>query len=268
MIKSTGKKSGLLGKILIGLVILGVIGSLAGGGTGGSKSTPKPEDADTSVKVTVVDFSNMTTDEIEAWAKENKVEVQFTQEYSNTVEDGGFISQSKEKDSTVKQGSKIKVVYSLGEEPPTEYKNALKKAETYSDVMFMSKEGIYQQLTSEYGERFPKDAAEWAVEHLNADYNYNALKKAETYSTSMYMSKKGIYDQLVSPYGEKFTKSEAQYAVDNLEADYNKNALMKAKTYETSMSMSKDAIYDQLVSEYGEQFTADEAQYAIDHLDD
>ena len=268
MIRSAKRKSGLIGKIFVGVLILALIGTIFGGETGGTKSTSKPEDADTSVKVTVVDFRNMSAEEIETWAKENKVEMQFTQEYSNTVADGGFISQSKEKDSTVRQGSTIKVVYSLGEEPSTEYKNALRKAQSYSELMYMSREGIYKQLTSEYGEKFPKDAAEWALNHLNADYNYNALKKAESYSDTMYMSKKGIYDQLVSPYGENFTASEAQYAVDNLAADYNKNALMKAKSYQSSMSMSKSAIYDQLVSDYGEQFTAEQAQYAIDHLDD
>ena len=37
---------------------------------------------------------------------------------------------------------------------PTEHKSALKKAELYSDSMNMSKAGIYDQLTSEYGEKF------------------------------------------------------------------------------------------------------------------
>src|SRR5699024_8872240 len=37
---------------------------------------------------------------------------------------------------------------------PAEYTSALTKAETYSDMMHMSKKGIYEQLTSEYGEDF------------------------------------------------------------------------------------------------------------------
>ena len=40
------------------------------------------------------------------------------------------------------------------EKVPTEYKSALRKAKTYSDTMQMSKAGLYQQLTSEYGEKF------------------------------------------------------------------------------------------------------------------
>lgn len=98
----------------------------------------------------------------------------------------------------------------------TEYKNALKKAQVYSDTMHMSKTGIYDQLTSEYGEGFPADAAQYAIDNVNADWNKNALEKAKVYQDSMAMSKNAIYDQLTSEYGEQFTESQAQYAIDNL----------------------------------------------------
>ena len=84
-------------------------------------------------------------------------------------------------------------------------------------MMHMSKQAIYDQLTSEYGEQFPADAAQYAVDNLNADYKQNALEKAKTYQDNMNMSKSAIYDQLVSEYGEQFTAEEAQYAIDNLE---------------------------------------------------
>lgn len=100
---------------------------------------------------------------------------------------------------------------------PTEHKNALKKAKIYSDTMHMSKAGLYEQLTSEYGEQFPAEAAQYAVDNLNADWKENALKKAKTYQETMAMSTSAIYDQLTSEYGEKFTAEEAQYAIDNLE---------------------------------------------------
>lgn len=150
---------------------------------------------------------------------------------------------------------------------PTEYKSALNKAYDYAEVMHMSKKGIYNQLTSEYGEQFTEEAAQYAMDNIDVDWKANALAKAKDYSETMHMSKKGIYDQLVSEYGEQFTEDEAQYAVDNLEADYKANALQKAKDYQSTMDMSPAAIYDQLISEYGEQFTKDEAQYAIDNLE-
>ena len=149
---------------------------------------------------------------------------------------------------------------------PTEYKSALRKAKSYSDTMHMSKAGLYNQLTSEYGENFTAEAAQYAVDNVEADWKQNALKKAENYNDTMYMSKAGLYDQLTSEYGEQFTPEEAQYAIDNVDADWKQNALKKAESYQELMAMSPSAIYDQLVSEYGEQFTAEEAQYAVDNL--
>lgn len=152
---------------------------------------------------------------------------------------------------------------------PKEYRNALRSAKTYSDMMHMSKQGIYDQLTSEYGDQFDVEAAQYAIDNLNADYNENALKCGENYKKTMHMSKARIYDQLTSENGEKFlTSEEAQYAIDNIKGDYLEAALKSAKNYQETMSMSKDAIYDQLTSEYGEKFTVEEAQYAIDNLDE
>ena len=119
--------------------------------------------------------------------------------------------------------SKSNTVY-IGTQPtktpstavPQEYKNALSSAKTYSDMMHMSKAAIYDQLTSEYGEKFPAAAAQYAIDNVNADWNYNALKSAETYYTTMHMSKDAVYDQLTSEYGGKFTADQAQYAVDHL----------------------------------------------------
>lgn len=74
--------------------------------------------------------------------------------------------------------------------------------------MHMSKQGIYDQLTSDHGEQFSKEAAKYAIEHIDADWNYNALQTAKTYQDQMAMSPAAIHDQLTSSYGEKFTKSK------------------------------------------------------------
>ncbi|MNW08069.1 Host cell surface-exposed lipoprotein [compost metagenome] len=83
--------------------------------------------------------------------------------------------------------------------------------------MNMSKKGIYDQLTSEYGENFPKEAAQYAIDNIKFDWKESALKKAQLYAETMSMSDSAIYEQLTSEYGEKFTAEEAQYAIDNLE---------------------------------------------------
>ena len=106
-------------------------------------------------------------------------------------------------------GSSIKI--------PQEYKNALEKAKSYNRISHMSKKGLYDQLTSEYGENFPADAAQYAIDNLKADYKKNALITAKSYYKNQHMSKNEVYDQLVSDYGEGFTAEEAQYAVDHLD---------------------------------------------------
>ncbi len=149
---------------------------------------------------------------------------------------------------------------------PSDYQSALKQAESYSSNMHMSKQGIFDQLTSDYGGQFSDEAAQYAIDNVNADWNANALASAESYSESMHMSKQGIYDQLISEYGGQFTPEEAQYAVDNVNADWNANALESAKSYRDRLNLSPDAIHDQLTSEYGGQFTQEEADYAIANL--
>lgn len=99
-----------------------------------------------------------------------------------------------------------------------EYRNALTKGLQYANQLHMSKKAIYDQLTSSYGEGFPADAAQYAVDHMtDVDWNANALAKAEEYYYKMSMSKSAVYDQLTSSYGEQFTASQAQYAIDNLD---------------------------------------------------
>lgn len=100
---------------------------------------------------------------------------------------------------------------------PAEYQTALKSAETYAKMMNMSKKAIYEQLTADYGDQFPEEAAQYAVDHLEGiDWNKNALESAKNYRETMSMSNQAIYDQLISDAGDKFTPEEAQYAVDNL----------------------------------------------------
>jgi hypothetical protein len=64
---------------------------------------------------------------------------------------------------------------------PVEYLSALAKAATYSELMNMSKAGIYDQLTSEYGEQFSAEAGQYAIDTYQGDWNANALAKAKTY---------------------------------------------------------------------------------------
>ena len=67
------------------------------------------------------------------------------------------------------------------------------------------------------GEGFTAEEAQYAIEHVKADWKYNALQKGKSYYTRQNMSKSRVYQQLVSNYGEGFTAEEAQYAIDHLD---------------------------------------------------
>jgi hypothetical protein len=131
------------------------------------------------------------------------------------VNNPGVINMNGPQDFIIEyQGKQAKLT--LQADVPIEYQNALEKASQYSEMMHMSRQGIYEQLTSQYGEQFNQQAAQYAVDHLNADYNANALAKAQDYQSQMSMSTNAIRDQLTSQYGEKFTQSEADYAIQHL----------------------------------------------------
>lgn len=100
---------------------------------------------------------------------------------------------------------------------PREYKNALRSAETYTKMSGFSYNGLYEQLTSEYGEAYSPEAAQYALDNLDVDWNEQALKSAKNYQEIMPMSDDGLFEQLTSEYGDGFTPEQAQYAIDHLD---------------------------------------------------
>lgn len=91
-----------------------------------------------------------------------------------------------------------------------EQKNALQKAKDYLSFTSFSKSGLYNQLIYE---KYPDDAAQFAIDNIEVDWNAQALNKAEDYLSFTAFSDQGLYDQLIY---EGFSQEEAQYAIDNL----------------------------------------------------
>jgi hypothetical protein len=89
--------------------------------------------------------------------------------------------------------------------------NAIESAESYLDSGAFSEVGLIQQLSSKYGEGFPKADAVFAVNHINVNWNEQAAKSAKSYLDSGSFSCQGLIDQLESKYGEGFTHSQAVY---------------------------------------------------------
>ena len=117
------------------------------------------------LEVIVTDFKGMPRDLIESWFTTNNVNGKILEEYSDTVPKGEIINQSVEAHTTIHQGDKVIVKYSLGKKPTTGQRNALEKAHTYSSIMNMSKNAIYRQLISTV-EGFTKEEAQYAIDHL------------------------------------------------------------------------------------------------------
>ena len=97
----------------------------------------------------------------------------------------------------------------------SEYSAALGKAKSYNSLFHMSKKRMYSQLTSDF-DKFSNDAAQYAVDHLEADYKYNALFNAKNYRKLFNMSKSRLINQLTSSI-DGFTEEEANYAINHLD---------------------------------------------------
>lgn len=123
-------------------------------------------------------------------------------------------STSNSSDTSAKTESKAK--QSNEAKVPSEYTVALKKAESYLKTMPMSKDRLYDQLTSEIADKFPAEAAQYAVDNIKADWNEQAAKAAKNYRDNMNMSNDAIKTQLTSQF-DKFTEEQAEYGVQHID---------------------------------------------------
>lgn len=89
--------------------------------------------------------------------------------------------------------------------------NARRSAQSYLDIMGFSRQGLIDQLSSEYGDQYPVEVATAAVDSLNVDWNAEAVEKAQSYLEMMGFSHAGLVDQLSSEYGDQFTREQAEH---------------------------------------------------------
>ena len=166
LFKKQPKKKALC-MILAGFLVFAYAGSI---------SNPEPIESSPEVattkevkkkkKVEKVEVADLSQTDAQAWCDQNGFKFSKEEDFSDSIAQGGFISQSPQAGTQLEKGSTVTVHYSKGKEPTMEDKNALAKAESYSSMMHMSKAAIYDQLTSSYGEGFPAESAQYAVDHL------------------------------------------------------------------------------------------------------
>lgn len=100
---------------------------------------------------------------------------------------------------------------------PAGYAAALDQAGGFVGLMYLSKASLYDKLISEEGGAHPPEAAQYAVDNVEADWNANALWQARAYRDTG-LSPDAIRESLVASWdGGKFTSEEADYAIANLD---------------------------------------------------
>lgn len=230
--------------VLVGLVLIGSLTTPKG-----ANSTKEAEPSTTSTttesstEITVPNVVGMRGDEARATLEAlGKVDISFKDEAGKKtvldVTNWTVTSQIPEAGTTLGKDAKITlfVHHDTDDAKPTEnptteapstsdpkkddvpreHRKALKTAENYSKRLHLSKQGIYDQLISE-AEGFSPEAAQYAIDNIQADWNANALAKAKEYEKTLNMSDEAIREQLVSEYGEQFTQEEADYAISHLD---------------------------------------------------
>lgn len=90
---------------------------------------------------------------------------------------------------------------------PLEYRQAVGTAKSYLKYMGFSQSGLIDQL--EY-EGYSYEAASWAVNYVEVDWNEQAAKVAQSYINNMSFSRQGLLEQLLY---EGFSQEQAEYGV-------------------------------------------------------
>jgi hypothetical protein len=89
--------------------------------------------------------------------------------------------------------------------------NAVRSAKQYLDLKGFSRDGLINQLSSEYGDGYTVADATAAVDSLNTDWNEEAAQSAKEYLQMQGFSCQGLIKQLSSSFGDKYTVSQATY---------------------------------------------------------
>lgn len=116
----------------------------------------------------VKDFTNKSVNNVIKWAKENKVEVVQTTEYSDTVDENKIISQSAKANTLVKNIDKLEIVSSSGPNPGT--------VVNLKDMLGWSIDEVVKEIEKE------------KLINVNIEYEFSELTK----DTVIDQSKKGV----------------------------------------------------------------------------
>jgi hypothetical protein len=94
---------------------------------------------------------------------------------------------------------------------------AVDSAQSYlSEGQGFSEQGLIQQLTSSAGNGFTPAQAEYAISHLQPDWDTQAVDAAKGYMQMGGFSHASLIEQLTSSAGSGFTQAQAEYAASKV----------------------------------------------------
>ncbi|WET76237.1 Ltp family lipoprotein [Amycolatopsis sp. QT-25] len=107
---------------------------------------------------------------------------------------------------------------SVAPQYPPQVEQARGSAESYLGYSAFSRNGLIDQLSSKYGDSYPKNVATQAVDSLDVDWNAQAAKSAQSYLDYTSFSCTGLIQQLSSRYGGQFTNAQAKFGAHQTKA--------------------------------------------------
>lgn len=114
------RKQSLYGIIIslltIFFVLLGVMGEV-GENTNNNTDNNIPITQKEEKKIEMIDLNNKSKDEVQKWCDDNKLNCKISEEYSDTIENGKYISQSVNPGEKVNITNEILISFSKGTEP-------------------------------------------------------------------------------------------------------------------------------------------------------
>ena len=87
----------------------------------------------------------------------------------------------------------------------------MRSAKQYLRLQGFSRNGLIEQLSSDFGDGYSVADATVAVDSLKVDWNKEAVRSAKQYLSLQGFSCKGLIQQLSSSAGDQFTVSQATY---------------------------------------------------------
>ncbi|MDO9441791.1 MAG: Ltp family lipoprotein [Beijerinckiaceae bacterium] len=233
--------------IVAGLIVIGSISAAIGGGKGDVTAAPDTKPSASAAAVTeeaaVVDVTvpvttGLTAKEAAALIENAGLTVEFSADKGVVLDRDNWtvLSSTPVAGATAKAGDTVVVNVEKtaaaaaapaeeAEEPEapevpamtTAQSSAVRSAGSYLSFTSFSRFGLTEQLTSEYGEGFTPEDAEFAIAYLEStgavDWNQEAAESAKSYLDISGFSHDGLYEQLTSEYGEGFTPDQANFGL-------------------------------------------------------